>query len=226
MVNRKSHLIREFSEFNAQRLNSDSVQAAIHVDNPQLSTNAFDKHQDQVRQAISRIGDISNSLYGSNSYKSLRSKFNLEDQEVKSLKIIRIMKSEGMNYDVYITYKIGEDEYWGVVKSILTNPDFRSEIFKDGNVIQTKEWVIRLNGFIVKAIKRWLMPQYGKYRLIGDDITCYSSETGKILVLPKGSEIEVLKSYENQIIFKFTEGVYSLKGENFVFFNWRFEEIK
>ena len=82
MVNRKSHLIREFSEFNAQRLNSDSVQAAVHVDNPQLSTNAFDKHQDQVRQAISRIGDISNSLYGSNSYKSLRSKFNLEDRKL------------------------------------------------------------------------------------------------------------------------------------------------
>jgi len=35
----KSNLIREFSEFNLQRMNDDSVQPGMHADNPQLSTN-------------------------------------------------------------------------------------------------------------------------------------------------------------------------------------------
>ncbi len=226
MESKKWYLIKEFSEFNYQRLNSDNAIPGVQADNPQLSINAFDKHQDMIRQAVSRIGDISNSMYGSNSYRLLKSKLSLEDQEVKKLKIIRILKSEGFNYDAYITFIVGEDEYWGVIKNILTNPELKSEIFKDFDLIQTQEWIIKLKGTIIKVVKNWMKPQFGKFKLIGDEINCYSSETGKLLKLPSESEIEVLKSYDNQIIFKYGNDQYSLKGDNFVYFNWRFEEIK
>ena len=52
---RSKYLITELSEFNLQRMNSDSVQASTHVDDPSLSINAFDKNQDMIRQAMSRI---------------------------------------------------------------------------------------------------------------------------------------------------------------------------
>jgi hypothetical protein len=226
MESKKWHLIKEFSEFNYQRMNSDNAIPGVQADNPQLSINAFDKHQDVIRQAISRLGDISNSMHGSNSYRLLKSKLSLEDQEIKKLKIIRILKSEGFNYDAYITFIVGEEEYWGVIKNILTNPELKSEIFKDFDLIQTQEWIIKLKGTIIKVIKNWMKPQFGKFKLIGDEINCYSSETGKLLKLPPESEIEVLKSYDNQIIFKYGNDQYSLKGDNFVYFNWRFEEIK
>lgn len=226
MESKKWYLIKEFSEFNYQRLNSDNAIPGVQADNPQLSINAFDKHQDMIRQAVSRIGDISSSMYGSNSYRLLKSKLSLEDQEIKKLKIIRILKSEGFNYDAYITFMVGEDEYWGVIKNILTNPELKSEIFKDFDLIQTQEWIIKLKGTIIKVVKNWMKPQFGKFKLIGHEINCYSSETGKLLKLPSDSEIEVLKSYDNQIIFKYGNDQYSLKGDNFVYFNWRFEEIK
>jgi hypothetical protein len=57
-MKRRNKLILEFTEFNLQRLNPDSAQASIHVDDPQLSTNAFDKHEDKLRAAMSRIDDI------------------------------------------------------------------------------------------------------------------------------------------------------------------------
>jgi hypothetical protein len=226
MESKKWYLIKEFSEFNYQRMTSDNAIPGIQADDPQLSINAFDKHQDMVRQAISRLGDIKNSMYGSNSYKSLKSKLSLEDQEIKELKIIRITKSEGLNYDAYITFVIGENEYWGVIKNILTNPDLKSEVFKDFDLLQTQEWIIKIKGTIIKVIKNWLKPQFGKFKLIGDEINCYSNETGKLLKLPSESEIEVLKSYDDQIIFKYGSDQYSLKGDNFIYFNWRFEEIK
>ncbi len=53
MKSKRSKLILEFSEFNLQRMNSDSVQASTHVDDPQLSLNGFDKNQDLIQMPSS-----------------------------------------------------------------------------------------------------------------------------------------------------------------------------
>ena len=140
---KKHKLILEFSEFNAQRMNSDSVQASVHVDNPTLSTNAFDKHEDIVRQSIARLGQLQGSMMGSAAYRSLKSKLSLDDQDITALKIIRIVKNTNLNYDVFISFIIDGEEYWGVIKNILSNDaKLKSEVFKDSELIQTKEWVI------------------------------------------------------------------------------------
>lgn len=221
----KEFIKESFSEFNLQRMNSDTVRPSIHVDDPSLSTNAFDKHQDMVRQAISRIGDISKSVYGSSSLSNLKSVLSIKDQDVTKLRIKRVIKSEGLNYNVYITFNIGDQEYWGVVKNIFTTPEVKSEAFSDKNLILSTEWIVKTKGIILKLLKRWFMPQFGKYRLLSDDIKCFSLETGKMTLLKSGSEIEILRSYNNQIIFNFEGENYSLKGDDFVYFNWRFEQI-
>jgi len=41
----------------------------------------------------------------------------------------------------------------------------------------------------------------------------------------RNSEIEVLKSYDNKIIFEYENEKYSLSGDNFIYFNWWFEPI-
>jgi hypothetical protein len=225
MKGRKDKLILEFTEFNAQRLNPDSVQAAQHVDNPQLSTNAFDKHEDLVRQAISRLGQIQGSL-GSSAYKTLKSKLSLEHQDVKSLKIIRIVKNQNLNYDAFISFQIDDKEYWGVVKDITKDPKFKSEVFKDDELIQTKEWTIKLQGLIIKNILSFLKPKWGIYKQLKDEVICYSALEGKMLKMVSGTEIEVLKSYDDRIIFKHEGEKFTLTGDNFIYFNWWFEKIE
>jgi len=224
-MKRSKHLILEFSEFNLQRLNPDTVQASVHVDDPALSTNAFDKHEDLVRQAVSKIGALQGSLMGSAAYRTLKSKLSLENQEIKSLKIVRIVKNQNLNYDVYVNFIIEEQEYWGVVKDVLGNPEFKSEVFKDHDLIQTKEWVIKLKGLMIKNIKSFLKPQFGMFKSLKEDIICYSLINGKMLSMPKDAEIEVLKSYDNKIIFKYENEKYALTGDNFIYFNWWFEKI-
>lgn len=224
-IKKYKEFIRESSEFNLQRMNSDSVRPSVHVDNPSLSTNAFDKHQDIVRQAISRIGDISKSVYGSPSLTNLKGVLSLKDQNITKLRIKRVIKSEGLNYNAYISFNIGDQEYWGVVKNIFTNPEIKSEAFSDTDLILSKEWVVKTKGIILKLLKKWFMPQFGRYKLISDDIKCFSQETGKMVNLKLGSEIEILKSYDNQILFKFEGENYSLKGDDFVYFNWRFDQV-
>lgn len=225
-MKRSKYLVLEFTEFNIQRMNPDSVQPASQVDDPQLSINAFDKHEDLVRQSISRLGQLHGALSNTTAYRSLKSKLSLEDQDVKHLTIIRIVKNQNLNYDAYIKFQIGEEIYWGVVKDLLGNTEFKSEVFKEHDLVQTKEWIIKLNGFIIKNIKNWLKPQFGKFKLVKDEVICYSLIDGKMLKMTQNSEIEVLKSYDNKIIFKFENEKYALTGDNFMFFNWWFSPIE
>jgi len=222
----KYHLIREFTEFNLQRMNPDSARASIHVDDPSLSINAFDKHEDTIRQAIAQIGQINKSLQHTNQYRSLKSKLGLESQNIQSLTIIKIVNSNPFEYDIYIKFKIDEEEYWGVVKNILKDAKIISEVFKDDSLLQTKEWIIRTKGLLLKNIKSWLKPQFGHYKSLKDNINCFSGITGKIVLLPHNSIIEVLKSYDDRIIFEYEGHQYTLTGDNFIYFNWWFEKVE
>jgi hypothetical protein len=219
----KYHIIREFTEFNAQRMNGDSVRPAMHVDNPQLSLNAFDKHQDILRTAMSRLGQLGGTLSGSSQFGFLKSKLGLEDQNLTSLSIIRIVKNN-LKYDVYIKFMIGDREYWGVIKDITRNPELKSEVFKDLYLVQSKEWVIKMTGIIIKNIKSFLKPTGGKFKSL-KEVICYSNLTGKMLVLNPGMIIEVLKSYDDKIIFEYDGDKYSLNGDNYIYFNWWFEGV-
>ena len=226
-MKRKNKLILEFTEFNVLRFNSDSVvPAAPSVDNPELSLNAFDKHQDGIRQAMSRIDDILFNLKGTSAYSRLRSKLNLEDQDIKSIKILRIIKSNSVNYDVYLTINVDDEVYWGKIIGINgLDPKFESEIFKDSDLYQPKEWGIKIKGLVIKTVRAWLKPEPGEYRLLNDEVICYSVDTGKQLRMEKGIEVEVIRSHQDKIIISHDDEYYNLVGDNFIYFNYWFEKI-
>jgi hypothetical protein len=221
----KNRLILEFTEFSLQRFNAHSPTGQPNVDNPQLSTNAFDKHQDGIRQAMSRINDILFSLKGTSAYTSLRSKLALEDQDIQGIKILRILKSN-VDYDVYLTLTIDDYEYWGKASNITgLQPKFISEVFKDFDLYQPKEWVIKIRGLVIKTIKKWLKPEPGNYKVLNDEIICYSVETGKQLKMKKDIEIEVIRAHDDRIIIRHDSDYYNLVGDNYIYFNWWFEKI-
>lgn len=225
-MKKRNKLILEFTEFNLQRMNSDSVQASMHVDDPSLSTNAFDRHQDAIRQATSRINDIMYKLSGSDAYKNLRGKLALEHQNIKSMKILRIAKVNNINYDAYISFIIADNEYWGVVENLLSsNAELESEVFKDYDLYQAKEWVIKIKGLVIKTLREWLKPEPGNYKLLNDEVICYSTETGKQLSMKKGIEIELVRSHNDKIIIRYENDTYNLVGDNYVYFNWWFEKV-
>jgi hypothetical protein len=216
-----------FTEFNLQRFGAETSAGSISgVDDPKLSMNAFDKNQDAIRQAMSRINDIMFKLSGSSAYSQLRSKLSLEDQNIKSMKILRILKSNNMNYNVYISFVIGDKEYWGVIEDILNkDSEFESEVFKDYDLYQAKEWIVKIKGLVIKSIKEWLKPLPGNYKLLNEGVICYSIETGKQLVMDMGIEIELIRSHSDKIIIRYDNETYNLIGDNYIYFNWWFQKI-
>jgi hypothetical protein len=222
----RNKLILEFTEFNLQRLNPDSARASVHVDDPQLSINAFDKHQDAIRAAMSRVNDIMYNLKGTSAYSALRSKLGLENQDIQEIKIQRILKVNSISYDIYLTIKIDGEEYWSKIINVMEKePKFTSEVFKDFDLLQPKEWVIKVKGLVVKTIKAWLKPEPGTYQLLNDEITCYSVDTGKQLKMKKGIEVELIRAHDDKIIVKAENDYYNLVGDNYVYFNYWFEKI-
>jgi len=224
---KRNKLILEFTEFNAARLNPDSAQMSIQVDNPQLSVNAFDKHEDAIRAGVSRINNIIHSLSNSSSFRTLKSKFALEEQQITSLKVLRIVSADNVNYDIYISFVIDDTEYFGLIENILTNDTtFKSEVFKDFDLVQSKEWIIRTKGLIIKALKKWLQPEEGKYKLLNEQVICYSVDTGRMVRLEKGSEVEVVRAYDNKVVIKYNNDYYNLVNDNFIYFNYWFEKLE
>jgi hypothetical protein len=223
---KRNKLILEFTEFNAQRMNPDSAQMSIQVDNPQLSINAFDKHEDAIRAGVSRINNILHSLSNSASFRTLKSKFALEEQQIKSLKVLRIVNADNVNYDVYVSFVIDDIEYFGLIENILSHDaNFKSEVFKDFDLVQSKEWTIRTKGLIIKTLKKWLQPDKGKYKLINDQVICYSVDTGRMVRLEKGAEVELVRAYDNKIVIKYNNDYYNLVNNNFIYFNYWFEGV-
>lgn len=226
-MKKRNRLILEFTEFNLNRMNPDSVNYPTpNVDDPQLSINAFDKHQDAIRMGIARINGILQTLSNSASFRQLKSKLALEDQNIQSMKVLRIVKSNNIDYDAYISFNVAGEEYWGQIENILDkNPSFTSEIFKDYDLVQSKEWVIKLKGLIIKTVKAWLNPEEGNYKLLNDEAFCFSVDTGRLLKLEKNAEIEVIRAFENKVLIKYSNEYYHMVGDNYVYFNWWFEKI-
>jgi hypothetical protein len=200
-----------------------SSQPSVHVDNPELSTGAFDKHEDVIRAGISKISSILHTLSNSSQFRSLKSKLALEDQQITNLKVLRIVSKDHVNYDFYISFVIGEDEYHGEIKKMNSRePEFKSEVFKDTDLIQTKEWIIRIKGLIIKTLKKWLRPEEGVYKILKDEIICYSTELGNMVKIKKDEQVELVTTFENKIVIKYKDNYYNLVNDNFIYFNYWF----
>ena len=219
-------LILEFTEFQANRMNPDSAQMSIQVDNPSLSINAFDKHEDAIRNGISRINTILHALSGSAAYRSLKSKLILDEQKITSMKVLRLVDTDTVNWDAYISFVIGGEEYYGHIKNLLSEePHIKSEVFKDFDLVQSKEWVLRTRGLLLKAVLEWLHPEDGIYQLLNDFIICTDNMTGNLMKLERGSKVEVVNSYDHKIIIRYNDKHYTLVNKNFVYFNYWFLKV-
>lgn len=226
---KKLKLIKEFNEFQSMRLNSDMASSTmpIAVDNPALSTNAFDKHIYNIQNIYNRLNDINISLSNTSAYSELRSKLSLDEQNISSLKILRIISNNTVNYDIYISFIINDIEYWGVVENILNDsPEVTSEAFKDSyNLILSKEYVIKVKGTIIKYIKNWLCVEKSYYKLLLDDMNIINTKDGTISTIEKGDTVYVKNSSINKIIISYKNDEFILTGKKFIYFNYWFDKI-
>lgn len=221
-----NRLIKEFNEFNAQRMNPDNMPMAMHVDNPELSMDAFDKHIDNIRSSNIKLNGILNTLANSGGVFNMR-KDKMEDGlDIRSLKILRMYPSNDINLDIYISFVISDQEYYGVIKNFMDeSPKVFSEAFRDPRLLPSKEWIIKVKGILVKTIERWMIVEPGKYQAL-KDIECTTEDTGALVQVKAKTKFEVIRNYDyDKIIININGTDCALKGMNFYYFNYWFKKI-
>ncbi len=221
-----NRLIKEFNEFNAQRMGSDSSPMAMHVDNPELSMDVFDKHADNIRSANIRLNGILNVLATSGGIFNFRKDKAEDGLDIRDLKILRIYPSNDINLDVYISFVISDTEYYGVIKNFMDeNPTVYSEAFRDPQMFASKEWVIKIKGILIKSIKKWMIVEPGKYQSL-KDIKCTSENTGELVEVKVKTKFDVIRNYDfDRIIININGTTCIVSGVNFYYFNYWFKKI-
>jgi len=223
---REFQRINEFTEFNLQRMNPDRGGMMPNVDDPQLSVNAWDKHQNAIQAASSKLNSILGTLSNSAGFAALKSKMLLDSQRLTSLKVLRIAKSDDVRYDVYLEFSLGDAFYHGVVRDMLgIDPKFHSEAFRDADLVLTREWVIKTKGLVVKVLRKWLAPEGGMYESQADSVPSVNMKTGTLSYITKGTKIEVLTCMDNQIMVKHDGDFYLLQNDSYIYFNYWFAKV-
>lgn len=221
-----NRLIKEFNEFNLQRMNSDNIPMAMHVDNPQLSMDAFDKHIDNVRSSNMRLNGILNTLSNSGGVFNFR-KDKMEDGlDITNLKILRMYPSNDINLDIYISFNVSGTEYYGVIKNFMDeSPVVYSEAFRDPHMFASKEWTIKVKGLLIKTIEQWMIVEPGKYQAL-KSVECTTEDTGELVELKVRTKFEVIRNYDyNKIIININGTDCALTGMNFFYFNYWFKKL-
>ena len=219
---KKKYLIREFSEFDLQRFGETPTAQA---EDPDLSHGAFDKHIDNIRISNVRLNTILNTVKASsnNIYNSKKDSI-LDGMDITDLKILRMFPNNEIDLDVYISFKLDDKEYFGVIQKFITQPKVSTEAFTDPDLHTTKEWAIKTKGTLIKVIKNWMNIPPSKWVAL-KDIQCTDVNTGGFVLIAKDTPIKVMRTLDNTIIVSHNDTVCELKGMNFYYFNYWFEKV-
>ena len=218
------YLIREFTEFNMQRMNSDSTPMASHVDNPELSSDAYDKNVDIIRQQNVRLNNILHNVFMSSGDFKTADRKAIEDQDFTNFKIERMIL-EDIRITIYFSLVINEKEYFGVIKNYDTDsPKISCECFRDPELYQNTEWQIRIKGLIIKILNKWMAVDAGEYKAL-KDVEVFDNKIGTLNKIKSGSLVNVLRSNYEEITVEVGENIYTIKGKNYCYFNYYFDPI-
>lgn len=218
---RKPNLIREFTEFNLNRMNADQTPMSVHTDNPEFTQDAFDRHIDQLRDSNIALNNILKQVGSNKLYKIGGGTINGLD--IKNLKIIRIFKKDEIDIKVCLSFELDESEYYATIDDFMTSPVFKSEILSDRDINLTKEWLLKIKGLLIKVIKQWMYIKRGNYVAL-KDIDCFNYDTGEIINIKKDSSIKVYRTIEEGVVCEYNGVKCKITGMNYYYFNYFFEK--
>lgn len=201
----------------------------ISATDPGISFEPYNRHYQTLQSTYKRLNDINTELTSTSLFQRLKNELILGDQQVENLKIIRIIPNNANIYNAYIEFTIAEKEYDGVIYDVVgPTPTFKSNVFKSGDLVLTKEWVVRLSGHLIKVIRNWISPDDGEYVSLKGDMLATSITTGRFTIIDENTLIKVVGTdeEENRVYIEVNSERMFLSGKNYIYFNYYFEPVE
>lgn len=155
----------------------------------------------------------------------------LEDiEEFKNLKILRIFNNNDLYLDIFISFELHDEEFFGSFKSYngVNQPKLKTDLFTDQRFgyIDT-EYYLKLTNYLYKILYNWFIPMVGEYKVL-QNISVKDS-MGSKKTLKKNSVFRVKGHNEENgklyIIIKHKEDIYTINDNDYYFFNYWNEKI-
>ena len=187
----------------------------------------------RVSQMVNDLTRVMNNVMGDirADIKLHKLDYFLEDiEEFNNLKILRIFKNSDMFIDVFISFELHEEEFFGVYKSFngINDPKLKTDLFTDPrfSYIDT-EYYLKLTKYLYKILYNWFIPTVGEYKVL--QAFSVKDNMGSKIVLKKDSVFRVKGHNEESgklyIIVKYKEDIYTINDNDYYFFNYWTEKI-
>lgn len=241
----KDNLITEDTEFFQYQFsqNTPNPLGPTHgfATNPDLSIytgqdSPYTDHYSRTQGLINDLKGLIDHFY-KNSQSIAMQKFDYFTEDIEyydNLKILRMFENEAGYLDIYISFEFNEQEYFGAFRNFnkpYVKPKFECELFTHNEYsYMNEEYQLKLKNFLRKLLNNWFIPKEGLYKNLKEECML-KDETGNKIPLKKDKTVNV-KGYnvdENNmpyLIIEWKNNEYYLGGNDFYWFNWRFENIE
>jgi len=231
----ESSVLENLTEFGFNHMGATGITGGSGVsrdttqpNDPNLTTDGWDRHKNNIMNAQNRLTDIIQSIFNVDAANGRRAdkEFTLE-----SAKINRMYRNPSGGVDIYLEFTANlypGEEFNAVFRNWGSNyqPKFTSTLFeKEYN----KMFQHKVKGNLQKALEKWFRPKYGDYLLLKRDVELWNN-MGQKESIKQGDVIEVedvfLENYKPTIHVSVNGKQLHMSNLDYWYFNWWFEPIK
>lgn len=201
------------------------------IDDYSLSSDPSDRLSNNIKSGVFRMTSIMNDLFRNGTIDSGHESDYSDLEKISEFKILRIFKNDIFLLDIYISFIVDEIEYYGVFKNYggVRKHEFKSEILTSGEY--NKNFLMKLEGILIKAMERFFVPKRGMYTSMGTFIV--EDKFGVKHTIKKGKSVKVEKAVSGLDRYIHLEvdidgemEAFYIKNLDFYFFNYTFREYK
>lgn len=238
---KKHFLIKEDSEFNQYQFGGGVTNPlgpgyGFAVD-PKLSIygSQDSPYVDQYARSVGITNTLTNVLsFIKSDLFGNKPKFDyfLEDLDFfKNLKILRIYRNANNNLNIYISFDLRNEEFFGVFKDYNyshNKPKLYSDLFTDMRFRYiNQDYILKLQNYFYHILKKWFIPNPGFYTVLKDNLIV-KDEMGKEIPIKIGSILKIKRYDENNngepyVILFFNDKKYFINGNDYYFIKYWLE---
>lgn len=175
---------------------------------------------------------VKNAYKTGNYYAVTKLDYFIEDlDKYTEFKILRLVRNNNLNLDIYISFVFDDREFFGVYKNFNTiqRTELKTDLFTDSEYRYIDNtYKLKLNNYFCKVLEKWFRPKKGEYKSLKD--VSVKNEYGNITTIPINRLISVINSIDDKdnnayVTIKHKDKRYILNKNDYYFFNYWFEPV-
>lgn len=239
--NKYSFLKENYDNFNQFNIGPSPIPGYGFAVDPQMSiygsqdspyVDDYYRRPTLVNSLLNIVNQTSKNI-SSTHYGNLKFDNFIEDiDEISNFKILKININNNLNIDIYISFEMYEDEFFGVFKNYnwIQKDTLKSDLFTDDRYRYIdKNYILKLDNYFRNILDKWFKLDIGKYKVLKNDLKCVDN-MGNIVYLKENKIINIVfvsidKNGHPYAKLKLNDEDYTIIKNDYYYLNYWLEKI-